>query len=70
MALRKRRLAARGMPASELARVVCPIGMRSGIAIRGKEPGAIAIAVAAEMVAAREAAQAAGSVPTRVRRPA
>jgi len=66
----ERRLAARGMPDSELARVVCPIGMRSGIAIRGKEPGAIAIAVAAEMVAAREAAQAAGSAPTLVRRPA
>ncbi len=39
-----------------LARVVCPIGMRSGIAIRSKEPGAIAIAVAAEIVAARDAA--------------
>jgi xanthine dehydrogenase accessory factor len=52
----ERRLAARGMPASELARVVCPIGMHSGFAIRGKEPGAIAIAVAAEMIAAREVA--------------
>jgi xanthine dehydrogenase accessory factor len=52
----ERRLIARGMPASSLARVICPIGMRSGIEIRGKEPGAIAIAVAAEMVAVREAA--------------
>jgi len=52
----ERRLIARGMPAPSLARVVCPIGMRSGIGIRSKEPGAIAIAVAAEIVAAREAA--------------
>jgi xanthine dehydrogenase accessory factor len=66
----ERRLVARGMQAAQFARVVCPIGMRSGISIRGKEPGTIAVAVAAEMVAAREAAQAAGSVPTLVRRPA
>jgi xanthine dehydrogenase accessory factor len=66
----ERRLAARGMPASELARVVCPIGMRSGIAIRGKEPGAIAVAVAAEMIAAREAAVVSGSLPTSRGRPA
>jgi xanthine dehydrogenase accessory factor len=52
----ERRLAARGMAPEILARLVCPIGMRSGIAIRSKEPGAIAIAVAAEIVAAREAA--------------
>ena len=51
----ERRLAARGMPASALARVVCPVGMRSGIAIRSKEPGAIAVAIAAELIAAREA---------------
>jgi xanthine dehydrogenase accessory factor len=52
----ERRLAARGMAPAQLARVTCPIGMRSGIAIRSKEPGAIAIAVAAEIVAVREAA--------------
>ena len=51
----ERRLAARGMPAALLARVTCPIGMRSGIAIRSKEPGAIAVAVAAELLATREA---------------
>jgi len=56
----EKRLVARGMAPEILARLVCPIGMRSGIAIHGKEPGAIAIAVAAEIVAAREAA-AAGS---------
>ncbi len=54
----ERRLAARGMAAEALARVVCPIGVRSGIAIRSKEPGAIAIAVAAEIVAARDACRA------------
>ena len=57
----ERRLAARGMAPATLARVVCPIGMRSGIAIRSKEPGAIAIAVAAELVAARDASMQAGS---------
>jgi xanthine dehydrogenase accessory factor len=57
----ERRLSARGMPAEALARVICPIGMRSGIAIRSKEPGAIAIAVAAELLGALEAsAMAAG----------
>jgi len=62
----ERRFVARGMTAGQLARVTCPIGMRSGIAIRSKEPGAIAIAVAAEIVAARDAAAAktqAGSGP-------
>ncbi len=51
----ERRLAARGMDPEQFARVTCPIGMRSGIAIRSKEPGAIAIAVTAEIVAVREA---------------
>ncbi len=54
----ERRMAARGMAPEVLARVTCPIGVRSGIAIHSKEPGAIAVAVAAEMVAARDAAQA------------
>lgn len=51
----ERRLSARGTPPERLARVVCPIGMSGGIAVRSKEPGAIAIAVAAEIVAARDA---------------
>jgi len=56
----EKRLAARGMTPEVLARLVCPIGASRGIAILSKEPGAIAVAVAAELVAARDAA-AAGS---------
>jgi xanthine dehydrogenase accessory factor len=52
----ERRLAARGMAPESLARVVCPIGVSRGI--HSKEPGAIAIAVAAEIVSTREAAAA------------
>ena len=48
----ERRLAARGAFASELARVTCPIGARSGVT--SKEPGAIAVGVAAEILAVRE----------------
>ena len=66
----EKRLAARGMAAATLARVTCPIGVSSGIAIHSKEPGAIAIAVAAEIVAVREAAAMTKSVPTIRRRPA
>ena len=51
----EKRLAARGVPPAALARIVCPIGGQPGIAIRSKEPGAIAVAVAAEMLALREA---------------
>jgi xanthine dehydrogenase accessory factor len=58
----ERRLAARGATAEVLARVVCPIGASGGNAIRSKEPGAIAVAVAAELLAARDAA-AAGTPP-------
>jgi xanthine dehydrogenase accessory factor len=47
----ERRLAARGAPARTLHRVTCPIGVAG---IRSKEPGAIAIAVAAELLAVRE----------------
>ena len=47
------------MAPEALARVTCPIGMRAGIAIHSKEPGAIAVAVAAEMVAARDASRSA-----------
>ncbi len=56
----EKRLAARGMAPEVLARLVCPIGASRGIGIHSKEPGAIAVAVAAELVAARDAA-AAGS---------
>jgi xanthine dehydrogenase accessory factor len=54
----EKRLAARGAPESDRARVTCPIGARSGIT--SKEPGAIAVGVAAEILAVREALRAAG----------
>ena len=50
----ERRLAARGHPADAFARVHCPIGVQ-GAAIKGKHPGAIAIAIAAELLVVREA---------------
>jgi len=50
----ERRLAARGHPPDALARVHCPIGAR-GSPIKGKHPGAIAIAIAAELIVVREA---------------
>jgi xanthine dehydrogenase accessory factor len=61
----ERRLAARGVAAEILARVVCPIGASGGNAIRSKEPGAIAVAVAAELLCAREAAAAGAAPPIR-----
>ncbi len=51
----EKRLAARGVAPGALARIVCPIGAQPGIAIRSKEPGSIAVAVAAELLALREA---------------
>jgi xanthine dehydrogenase accessory factor len=48
----ERRLVARGLRPEALARLVCPIGQGP---LRSKEPGVIAIAVAAEMLAVREA---------------
>ncbi len=54
-----KRLAARGATPTQLARVVCPIGATSGI--RDKAPGAIAIAVAAEMLELRERSARAGT---------
>jgi xanthine dehydrogenase accessory factor len=50
----EKRLVARGMAPEGFARVTCPIGIRSGVGIRSKEPGAIAVAVAAEILALRE----------------
>jgi xanthine/CO dehydrogenase XdhC/CoxF family maturation factor len=47
----EKRLAARGTSADTLKRITCPIG--AGI-IRSKEPGAIAVAVAAELLQLRE----------------
>ncbi len=47
----EKRLAARGTPADALKRITCPIGIG---AIRSKEPGAIAIAVAAQVLQLRE----------------
>jgi xanthine dehydrogenase accessory factor len=46
----ERRLAGRGIPAESLAAMICPIGV-GGIA--GKEPGVIAVAVAAEVLERR-----------------
>ncbi len=51
----ERRLAARGFGSEAMSRIHCPIGT-AGVAIRGKHPGSIAIAIAAEMLAVRETA--------------
>ena len=51
----ERRLAARGHAAETLARIHCPIGAQ-GAPIKGKHPGSIAIAIAAELIVVREAA--------------
>jgi xanthine dehydrogenase accessory factor len=51
-----RRLADRGFPAAAIARVRCPIGA-DGVAIRAKDPGAIAVAVAAELLVVHDAAR-------------
>ena len=50
----ERRLAARGFAAERIARIVCPIGRSETPSLRSKEPGTIALAVAAEIVAARD----------------
>lgn len=52
----EKRLAARGDAMERMARVVCPIGATGPFPLRGKEPGVIAIAVAAEILARRESA--------------
>jgi xanthine dehydrogenase accessory factor len=53
----ERRLEARGAPPAALARLACPIGRGP---LTGKEPGVIAVAVAAEILAIREAAAVGG----------
>jgi xanthine dehydrogenase accessory factor len=58
----ERRLAARGAPETDLARVTCPIGAQSGLS--SKEPGAIAVGVAAEMLGVRERLRAASESST------
>jgi xanthine dehydrogenase accessory factor len=58
-----RRLAARGHYGDAMARIVCPIGATAGLS--GKEPGVIAVAVAAELLARREARAAATPMPAR-----
>ena len=55
----ERRLARRGMPVARFATMTCPIGVAG---IPGKEPAAIAIAVAAEMLQVRARAGAARRV--------
>jgi len=47
----ERRLAARGLSQASIARMACPIGVAG---IRNKSPGAIAVAVAAELLQLRE----------------
>ena len=58
----ERRLAARGAPETDLARVTCPIGAQSGLS--SKEPGAIAVGVGAEMLGVRERLRAASESST------
>jgi xanthine dehydrogenase accessory factor len=57
----ERRLLARGTAAAALKRITCPIGIGAGglASIRSKEPGVIAIAVAAELLQQRERASSA-----------
>jgi xanthine dehydrogenase accessory factor len=50
-------LAKRGVPADRLARLTCPIGVPG---IKGKAPGTIAVAVAAQLLELRERAAAPG----------
>jgi xanthine dehydrogenase accessory factor len=50
----ERRLASRGIAAEAFSAVHCPIGI-AGAAIKAKHPGAIAVAIAAELLVVREA---------------
>jgi xanthine dehydrogenase accessory factor len=60
----ERRIGRRGLPAARFATMTCPIGVAG---ISSKEPAAIAIAVAAELLQARER-RAAASVPEQAHR--
>ncbi len=55
----ERRLLARGFTQTQLDRIVCPIGRGEVHSLTGKEPGTIALATAAEIVAAHQRARAA-----------
>jgi xanthine dehydrogenase accessory factor len=55
----ERRLAARGIAAAALARMTCPIGIAG---IDGKEPAAIAVAVAAQLLRVRDRAAMEGRI--------
>jgi xanthine dehydrogenase accessory factor len=59
-----RRLAERGLPSDAIERVTCPIGAVAGLP-RGKHPGTIAVAVAAEILARRECAAPLAAAPSR-----
>ncbi|MDJ0941619.1 MAG: xanthine dehydrogenase accessory protein XdhC [Woeseiaceae bacterium] len=59
----EKRYRAQGMPEAVLERLVCPIGVDG---ITGKKPAEIAVAVAAELLQAREAAQAKRTWPDNV----
>jgi xanthine dehydrogenase accessory factor len=59
----ERRIARRGLPAARFATMTCPIGVGG---ISSKEPAAIAIAVAAELLQARER-RAVASAPEKAR---
>jgi len=50
----EKRLTARGIDTRAFARVRCPIGS-DAVVLRSKHPGAIAVAIAAEMLKVREA---------------
>jgi len=54
----ERRMRNEGLPESLLDRLVCPIGVRG---VSGKKPAEIAIAVAAEILQARDAISKEGS---------
>ncbi|MFO1311469.1 MAG: xanthine dehydrogenase accessory protein XdhC [Burkholderiales bacterium] len=58
----ERRLLARGFTAPQVARITCPIGRT--VPVRSKHPGAIAVAVAAELLAIWEAHREVGSEST------
>ena len=60
----ERRLEARGVAPGALPRVTCPIGRGD---LKSKEPGVIAVAVAAEMLAIREAVASAACAGTTAR---
>jgi xanthine dehydrogenase accessory factor len=63
----ERRLAARGVAPAVVSRVICPIGRGD---LKSKEPGVIAVAVAAEILAIREAMAAGACAGTTIPPPA